>query len=190
MAITLPADVLALAELPRQQNPFEQAHFDYIFHDPGFTMAPERPRRAELISRFFPEIRQQLLPSEREAIAQLSLRSSEAILADFISQYDRYRAWADHEPGILHVSLDGPEHTAFWMSIEDIHGDIRQTHVPPGDDRTREFLVQVLDAIKRYDSADYALIVLTDYSTTQLFPIRRDNPAKSLEAMFEEHLSL
>lgn len=175
-----PEEIYPVSDDTKDANPFEP---------PAFSNGPSRPRRHELISKFFPEIRQQILAPEREATVRLSLLASEAILKDFIDQYDKWRRDLDDEPGVLVVHLAGtvtPDQCAIYYGKSHIEADIWEAR-KRGDQSFSDFLRGLEQAMDRYDSGDYALVAITDFSTAQLFPIRRDHPAKALADALNAH---
>lgn len=190
MAIKIPADLMAMVHHdPDRENPFIPTWLEQLENPMEFTNKPDRPRRADLISRFFPEIRQQLLPADRDAVSQLSLRASEAILADFIDQHDKLRKRHGNQPGLLQIMLAGhDDQQAFYYNEQDLEQDQGEAYCRR-DVVMIDYFGQLLKAIHHYDNADYALVNLTDHTTSQLFPIRRENPAAALEELLDAHVS-
>ena len=142
-----------------------------------------RPSRFELLSKFFPELKKPGSQGDKEASLRFNTLTCEAILADQLRFFDLgYNA---NGPGILCVRLRDGAQCSEYLPIEDLrtdHGEARRA----GHAAVEQFLA---DAISQVGSTDFdkcGLVLLIDNSSMQIFPIDREYPARSIQAMLEE----
>lgn len=143
-----------------------------------------RPTRFELLAKFFPELRDVTSTTgEKQASLTYSLLACEVILADQLKYFDRgYEAFG---PGVLCVRLHQKAEQCEYLSLADLVHD-HDTAIRANDESTKDFLSDLINTIKETNYEKCGLVLLCDNSSAQAFPIDREFPAKSIQAMLEE----
>lgn len=146
-----------------------------------------RPSRPELINKFFPELRQSVgSTGDKEAAVGVNTRATEAILSDFIGLFDAGHAQLG--PGVLAVRLSKDNSkTSDYLSLDDLQADA-DTANKLGDTSLHTALADTIAIIREFNTEKAALLLLID-SGFRLFPVNRDNPARSITAMMEEQIA-
>ena len=145
-----------------------------------------RPSKAELLARFFPEIRQAASPGERQQSIAYNTLACEVVLADLLRLFDQ--GYRRQGPGVLAVRLQRQAGASAYLSAADLQAD-REAAAAGGDAATETVLADVLEQIGRLEVSATGLVLLIDNSSAQLFPIGRDYPARGIGALLEEHSS-
>ncbi|MEB3320470.1 MAG: hypothetical protein VKI63_05980 [Cyanobium sp.] len=143
----------------------------------------DRPTRQGLLLRFFPEIKEGGTSGDTEGSIALNVRACEAILTDLIGLYDD--GHQESGPGILVLRLHKEGKHSGYLQLLDIEADLSLARTA-GDKDLERFLNEALDAIRRHNPNQAALVALVDNTRAQVIPIARDYPAGSIQAMFEE----
>jgi hypothetical protein len=86
---------------------------------------------------------------------------------------------------VLCVRLRDGADASSYLTVEDLQVD-RAMAVACADAETETFLADVLRQIGSMDFEKAGLIMLVDNSSIQLFPIDREFPARSVQALLEE----
>ena len=145
-----------------------------------------RPTRADLCSRFFPELMQvnSATLGDKEAAIGINQRATEAILGDFIQLFDK--GYAAYGPGVLTVRLarDAASKESDYLSLKDLQEDAA-TAREFNDTDIADALTKAIDTIVGFNTEKAVLLLLID-SGFRLFPIERDNPSKAIVAMMED----
>jgi len=142
-----------------------------------------RPSKLELLSRFFPEIKQSVSQSEKEQSIAYNTLACEVVLADLLRMFDN--GYAIYGPGVLTVRLQAKAADSTYVSVIDLQSDREQAR-KDADSDTESFLAGVLEKVTIISPDKAGLILLIDNSSAQLFPIERDFPARSVKALLEE----
>jgi hypothetical protein len=143
-----------------------------------------RPSRAELLLRFFPELRdRQGSAADQRAALTYNTLACEVVLADQLRLFDAGRQ--RHGAGALAVRLQAGGHASGYVPVDDLQADREQAR-KDGDRATEAFLDEVLDAIGRLDPGTHGLVLLIDNSRAQLLPVPREHPASAIAAMLED----
>lgn len=142
-----------------------------------------RPTKIELLSRFFPEIRNKSTKADKEAAIAYNTLAAEVILADQLRLYDNGRA--KHGPGVLCVRLHNEAAESAYLPLRDIQIDL-DTAKSQGHTAMETFFKDLVAEIARINPDKAGLVLLVDKSSAQLFPIDREYPARTIEALLQE----
>ena len=144
-----------------------------------------RPSRPELVTKFFPELKQNIgaTTGDKEAIVGINTRATEAVLQDFIGLYDT--AAAVRGEGVLAVRLtkDNKKESNF-VTLEELQLDADDA-VRFGDDHIASSLGDIISIVSGMGTEFEVPMLLID-SRMVLFLVKRDNPAAAITAMMEE----
>lgn len=144
-----------------------------------------RPTKLELLRRFFPEVMEKGgSKGDKEAAMKVNTLACEAVLADLLNLYDK--GLARRGLGVLCLRLHQDAQESSYISLEDLRAD-RDTASQAGSVDLESFLADVIDQIERTSPEKAALILLLDNSSAQLFPVSREYPARSIQALLEEY---
>ena len=141
-----------------------------------------RPSRFELVSKFFPELKD-AIGSDRDAFKKISTLSCEAILADQISEFDK--GFLKNGPGVLAVRIHDGAKKCNFMPLEDLEHD-RAEAERAGDVGIARFMTDILSKLYHFNFEQSVLLMLVDNSSARLFPVDREYPAKTIQALIEE----
>lgn len=145
-----------------------------------------RPTKLDLLRRFFPEVMDKPgSKGDKEAAMRINTAACEAILADLITLYDK--GLKRHGLGTLCVRLHQDAQESSFISVEDFRAD-RDLAIRNQSHDLEDFLIDVIDEIERTNPEKAVLVLLLDNSSAQLFPINRDFPARSIQALMEEYV--
>ena len=108
----------------------------------------------------------------------------EAVLADLLRLYDNGIAMCGL--GVLCLRLHRDAQESSFISLEDLRAD-RDTANQSGSTDLESFLLGVIDQIEGSSPDRVALILLLDNSSAQLFPVSKEYPARSIQALMEEY---
>lgn len=145
-----------------------------------------RPTKLELLRRFFPEVIDSVgTKGDKEASLRINTAACEAILADLITLYDK--GLADRGPGALCVRLHQQAQESSYIALGDFKADLDMASRNQSTD-LEGFLSDVIEQIENTNPDKAALVLLLDNSSAQLFPVGREFPARSIQALMEEHL--
>jgi hypothetical protein len=142
-----------------------------------------RPSKIELLSRFFPEIKEKTSKADKEQAIAYNTLACEVVLADLLRLYDK--GLATHGPGALCVRLHQGAGESAYLSVADLRADQQQARAS-GDSGIEESMRTMIEEIQRINPEKAGLVLMVDNSSIQLFPIDRDYPARSVEALLEE----
>lgn len=142
-----------------------------------------RPTKAELLSRFFPEIQEKSSKGDKQAAIAYNTLACEVVLADQLRLFDA--GLAKHGPGVLCVRLQRGDRESSYLPVADIQMD-RDLAAGQGHTALETFLSDVLSQLGSIDPETAGLVLLLDNSSAQLFPIPRDYPARGIQALLEE----
>lgn len=142
-----------------------------------------RPSRIELLSRFFPEIKEKSGKADKEQSIAYNTLACEVVLADLLRLYDK--GLAAQGPGALCVRLHKGAGESAYLPVADLRADQEQARLA-GDAGIESSMKSMLDEIERINPAKAGLVLMVDNSSIQLFPIDREYPARSVEALLEE----
>jgi hypothetical protein len=142
-----------------------------------------RPGKLELLSRFFPEIRQKVSKSDKEQSIAYNTLACEVVLADLLRLFDR--GLSKYGPGVLCVRLHKGAGESSFLALSDLKED-QQRAKDDGASDLESFFSGVITKISDIDPTKAGLVMLVDNSSVQLFPIDRDYPARSVQALLEE----
>jgi hypothetical protein len=145
-----------------------------------------RPTRIELLAGFFPEIKEKSTTADKEASIRINALMCEAILNDLLSQY--VKAFEQYGRGVLCLYLAGDEPRATYATLHDWQRDL-ETAQQGSDTQMEQFFSSAIDQIEAINPAKAGLIMLVDNTSAQMFPIDREQPAGSIQAMLEEFAS-
>jgi hypothetical protein len=132
-----------------------------------------RPSKIELLSRFFPEIKEKTSKADKEQAIAYNTLACEVVLADLLRLYDK--GLVTHGPGALCVRLHQGAGESAYLSVADLR-----------DSGIEESMRTMIEEIQRINPEKAGLVLMVDNSSIQLFPIDRDYPARSVEALLEE----
>lgn len=144
----------------------------------------KRPSRPELLEKFFPELKKASGSiGDKEAAIGINTRATEAILQDFIGNYDK--GFNQLGPGALAIRLakDAASNDAEYLTLQDLEEDARLA-AKNGDVDLQSSLEAVVSYIIAFNPNKAALLMLVD-SGLRMFPIDRDSPASSITSMME-----
>lgn len=142
-----------------------------------------RPSKIELLSRFFPEIREKSSKADKEQSIAYNTLACEVVLADLLRLYDK--GLAKYGPGALCVRLHQGGGESSYLCSADLTAD-RQRARDDGAADLESFFSGVLAQIESVNPEKAGMIMLVDNSSVQLFPIDREFPAQSVQALLEE----
>lgn len=142
-----------------------------------------RPSKIELLSRFFPEIKEKSSKADKEQSIAYNTLACEVVLADLLRLYDK--GFSTYGPGALCVRLHQGAGESAYLSIGDLRADQQQARLA-GDTDIESSMKSMVDEIERINPEKAGLVLMVDNSSIQLFPIDRDYPARSIEALLEE----
>lgn len=142
-----------------------------------------RPAKIELLSRFFPEIKEKTNKSDKEQSIAYNTLACEVVLADLLRLYDK--GLAKHGPGALCVRLHKGSGESSYLPVSDLRADQEQAH-QAGDSGIESSMKAMIDEIERINPEKAGLVLMVDNSSIQLFPIDREYPARSVQALLEE----
>lgn len=146
-----------------------------------------RPTKLELLRRFFPEVMEKGgSKGDKEAAMKVNTLACEAVLADLLSLYDK--GLAQRGLGVLCLRLHKDAQESSYISLEDFRAD-RDMASRGGSTDLETFLTDVIDQIERTSPEKAGLIMLLDNSSAQLFPISKEYPARSIQALMEEYVA-
>lgn len=144
-----------------------------------------RPTKLELLQRFFPEVMEQRgTKGDKEAAMRVNTAACEAVLADLLNLYDKGLAACGL--GALCLRLQGGGHESSYVTLEDFRSDRDMASRDHAVD-LETFLADVIDQIERTSPDKAALVLMIDNTSAQLFPISREFPARSIQALMEEY---
>lgn len=141
-----------------------------------------RPDKYQLLAKFFPDLgigRH----AENEAAIKLNTLAAEAILADMINLYDK--GFANYGLGCLCIRLHKDAKDSEFLPLRDLQADLDLAHTF-NDYPLQTMLTEVIEQVETLNPDQCAIVMLCDNSTVQLFPIDREYPAKTIQAMLEE----
>jgi hypothetical protein len=143
-----------------------------------------RPNKIELLSRFFPEIREKATKADKEQAIAYNTLACEVVLADLLRLFDNgFRKYGN---GALCVRLHKGASESSYLALSDLKED-QQRAQDDGDTGLESFFTSVIDQIDRINPEKAGLVMLVDNSSVQLFPINREYPARSVQALLEEY---
>lgn len=142
-----------------------------------------RPGKLELLSRFFPEIKQKVSKSDKEQSIAYNTLACEVVLADLLRLYDN--GLAKHGPGALCVRLHQGAGESSYLAAADLKADQQRAKTDGASD-LESFFSGVISKIDSINPKKAGLVMLVDNSSVQLFPIDREYPARSVQALLEE----
>lgn len=142
-----------------------------------------RPSKAELLQRFFPELRQHASAATKEAAVRLNTLACEAILADWIRLFDLGRQ--REGPGLLTLRLQRQAPASAYLPLEELRRDLEQAQ-RDGADALATFLSEALAAADGLNVNQAVAVLLVDNSSAQVFVLDRQHPARALEAALSE----
>ena len=146
-----------------------------------------RPSRLELLAKFFPELKDNLsTKGEKEASMAYSLLACEVILADQLKYFDQ--GFESAGAGVLCVRLHNKAERCEYLPLSELVAD-HDLAIRSNDQSTKDFLSDLINQIKNTNFDKCGLVLLCDNSSAQAFPIDREFPAKSIQAMLEEFTS-
>ena len=142
-----------------------------------------RPDRAELVKRIFPELGQTGTAGDTEAAIEVNTRACEAILADVIELFDKFRA--EFGDGALVIKLADGDRQSHYVTIEDLCRDL-VTAQNLGDLDTSRMLRDMIRSAKTHDFESSVLVMLIDKSSISVLPLPRDYPANNIKELQHE----
>lgn len=143
-----------------------------------------RPSKAELLHRFFPELRQSGSKGDKEQALSYSALSCEVILADLLRLFDQ--GLKAHGRGALTLRLQQGQHSSAYVSLADFQADLEQAQRQQAD-AMADFLSEVVRTIEATNLERAGLLLLIDNSGAQLFPVDRERPAGGLRDLMEAY---
>ena len=145
----------------------------------------KRPTRDQLVAKFFPELKKSSgTIGDKEAAIGINTRATEAILQDFIGNFDK--GYSQFGPGVLAIRLakDAASNNAEYLALYDLEEDAR-TAAKHGDIEIQQALESAVSYVINFNPNKAALLMLVD-SGLRLFPVDRDSPASSITALMED----
>jgi len=88
--------------------------------------------------------------------------------------------------GALCVRLHKGASESSYLALSDLKED-QQRAQDDGDTGLESFFTSVIEQIDRINPEKAGLVMLVDNSSVQLFPIDREYPARSVQALLEEY---
>ena len=142
-----------------------------------------RPSKIELLSRFFPEIKEKVTKADKEQSIAYNTLACEVVLADLLRLYDK--GFSVQGPGTLCVRLHKGAGESSYLALSDLRADQDQARAA-GESGIESSMKAMIDEIERINPEKAGLVLMVDNSSIQLFPIDRDYPARSVQALLEE----
>jgi len=142
-----------------------------------------RPSKAELLQRFFPELRQSGSGGSKEAAVRLNTLACEAILADWIRLFDL--GLSREGPGVLTLRLHRQATESCYLPREALQQDLIQAQAA-GHGELAGFLDEALRALDELNLERAIAVLLLDNSGAQVFLVERDQPARGLQQRLAE----
>tara|TARA_B100000925_G_scaffold272980_1_gene237351 strand:- start:3948 stop:4397 length:450 start_codon:yes stop_codon:yes gene_type:complete len=144
-----------------------------------------RPSRPELVTKFFPELKQNIgaTTGDKEAIVGINTRATEAVLQDFIGLYDTAAAVLGEGVLAVRLSKDNKKESNF-VTLEELQLDADDA-VKVGDDHIASSLGDIISIVSGMNTEQAVPLLLIDSRLT-LCLLKRDNPAAAITAMMEE----
>lgn len=142
-----------------------------------------RPSKIELLSRFFPEIKEKVTKADKEQSIAYNTLACEVVLADLLRLYDK--GFLAQGPGTLCVRLHKGAGESSYLALSDLRADQDQARAA-GESGIESSMKAMIDEIERINPEKAGLVLMVDNSSIQLFPIDRDYPARSVQALLEE----
>lgn len=143
-----------------------------------------RPNKIELLSRFFPEIREKATKADKEQAIAYNTLACEVVLADLLRLFDN--GFRKYGHGALCVRLHKGANESSYLALSDLKED-QQRAAEDSDAGLESFFKSVIDQIDCINPEKAGLVMLVDNSSVQLFPIDREYPARSVQALLEEY---
>jgi len=84
------------------------------------------------------------------------------------------------------VRLHKGANESSFLAASDLKAD-QQRAQEDGDSALESFFKATIDQIERIDPEKAGLVLMVDNSSVQLFPIDREYPARSVQALLEEY---
>ena len=144
---------------------------------------PDRPSRLEMLSKFFPELKERSAKADREAAIQYNLLACEVVLADLLQKFDR--EYEKYGPGVLCMRLQKGARKSEYLTQREIQGDY-DLAIQDGAKELQSQLKEVVDAIKNSNFNQCGLVMRVDNSGLGVMQIPRENPASVLKALMQE----
>lgn len=141
-----------------------------------------RPNKHQLLARFFPDLGIGF-HGENEAAVKLNTLACEAVLADMIQLYDK--GFMAHGLGCLCIRIHKAAKSSEYLPLRDLQEDL-DLAIASNHDSMESMLTEVIEKVETLNPDQCAVVMLCDNTTVQLFPIDREYPAKSIQAMLEE----
>jgi len=143
-----------------------------------------RPNKIELLSRFFPEIKEKASKADKEQAIAYNTLACEVVLADLLRLFDK--GFQVYGQGALCVRLHKGASESSFLAVSDLKAD-QQRAQEDGDSALESFFKATIDQIERINPEKAGLVLMVDNSSVQLFPIDREYPARSVQALLEEY---
>tara|TARA_Y100000401_G_scaffold49226_1_gene38311 strand:+ start:1897 stop:2343 length:447 start_codon:yes stop_codon:yes gene_type:complete len=144
---------------------------------------PDRPSRLEMLSKFFPELKERSAKADREAAIQYNLLACEVVLADLLQKFDR--EYEKYGPGVLCMRLQKGARKSEYLTQREVQGDY-DLAIQDGAKELQSQLKEVVDAIKNSNFNQCGLVMRVDNSGLGVMQIPRENPASALKALMQE----
>ena len=144
---------------------------------------PDRPSRLEMLSKFFPELKERSAKADREAAIQYNLLACEVVLADLLQKFDR--EYEKYGPGVLCMRLQKGARKSEYLTQREVQGDY-DLAIQDGAKELQSQLKEVVDAIKNSNFNQCGLVMRVDTSGLGVMQIPRANPASALKALMQE----
>jgi hypothetical protein len=141
-----------------------------------------KPSRAELLLKFFPEMKTTIGKGDREAAVKYNTLACEAILADQLMLFDH--GYERDGLGILCLRLHKDATESSYLTLRDLEEDHDRARADHQSD-LESFLADVIDQVSNTSVVRAGLVMLIDNSTAQVFQLDREYPAKHIKAMLE-----
>jgi len=142
-----------------------------------------RPSKIELLSRFFPEIRDKFTKADKEQAIAYNTLACEIVLADLLRLYDK--GLSRYGPGALCIRLYQGAPESVYLTLDDLRADQEEARLS-GDTAIESAMKSMVEQVGSISPEKAGLVLLADNSSIQLFPIDRDYPARSVQALLEE----
>jgi len=110
----------------------------------------------------------------------------EVIVADQLKYFDQ--GFEAAGAGVLCVRLHNKAERCEYLPLSELVAD-HDLAIRSNDQSTKDFLSDLINQIKNTNFDKCGLVLLCDNSSAQAFPIDREFPAKSIQAMLEEFTS-
>lgn len=142
-----------------------------------------RPSKFELVTKFFPDLAKGGTKADRDQSIAYNTLACEVVLADQIRLYDK--GLHRYGPGVLTVRLQDGAQESSYLPLEDLQHD-RDLAAQHGHDDIGKLLCDVISQVETINPERFALLLLIDNTSAQLFPIEREHPARSVQVLLEE----